>query len=67
MCLGMGTCQALPVHERDECFVCSAGWGPAQQLEHVVSHAKGMFYDYNDRDSEAIWCYSCSYEGKACE
>ena len=36
-------------------------------MPNVVSHAKGMFYDYNDRDSEAIWCYSCSYEGKACE
>ena len=29
-----------------------------------VSHAKGKFYDYNDAESEAIWCYSCSYEGK---
>ena len=36
-------------------------------MPNVVSHRKGMFYDYNDRDSEAIWCYSCSYEGKACE
>ena len=29
-----------------------------------VSHAKGKLYDYNDAESEAIWCYSCSYGGK---
>ena len=25
---------------------------------------EGKFYDYNDAESEAIWCYSSSYEGK---
>ena len=35
-----------------------------QAMPRLVSHAKGKFYDYNDAESEAIWCYSCSYEGK---
>ena len=47
-------------------------WGKdLGQLPHLtlampssVSHEKGQFYNYNDAESEAIWCYSCSYEGK---
>ena len=35
-----------------------------QAMPTFVSHAKGKFYDYNDAESEAIWCYSSSYEGK---
>ena len=35
-----------------------------QAMPTSVSHAKGKFYEYNDAESEAIWCYSCSYEGK---
>ena len=35
-----------------------------QAMPRFVSHTKGKFYDYNDAESEAIWCYSCSYEGK---
>ena len=35
-----------------------------QAMPRFVSHAKGKFYDYNDAESEAIWCYSSSYEGK---
>ena len=35
-----------------------------QAMPRSVFHAKGRFYEYNDDESEAIWCYSCSYEGK---
>ena len=35
-----------------------------QAVPTSISRAKGVFYDYNDAESEAIWCYSCSYEGK---
>ena len=34
-------------------------------MPEVVTQAKGMYYDYNERESDAIWCHSCSYEGKA--
>ena len=36
----------------------------AQAIPRSVSHAKGKFYEYSDPESAAIWCYSCSYEGK---
>ena len=36
----------------------------AQASPKVFSHAKGTFREYNDAESEAIWCYSSSYEGK---
>ena len=35
-----------------------------QAMPKFVSRAKGKFYDYNNAESDAIWCYSCSYEGK---
>ena len=35
-----------------------------QARPKVVSRAKGQFYEYNAAESEAIWCYSSSYEGK---
>ena len=36
----------------------------AQASPKVFSHAKGTFHEYNDAESEAIWCYSSSYEVK---
>ena len=35
-----------------------------QATPHLVSHRNRKYYEYNDAESEAIWCYSCSYEGK---
>ena len=35
-----------------------------QANPRIVSDAVGQFYAYNDAESEAIWCYSCSYQGK---
>ena len=35
-----------------------------QAMPKFVFHGMRTFYDYNDAESEAIWCYSCSYEGK---
>ena len=48
------------------------GWGKdlgqlpqvTQANPRFVSQASGKFYVYNEIESEAIWCYSCSYEGK---
>ena len=48
------------------------GWGKdlgqlplvTQANPKFVSQASGKFYVYNDIESEAIRCYSCSYEGK---
>ena len=36
----------------------------SQAMPGFVSHANGKFYHYNDAESEAIWCYASSYEGK---
>ena len=30
----------------------------------IVYHGQRKFYEYNDADSEAIWCMSSSYQGK---
>ena len=35
-----------------------------QAMPRFVSHVKGNVYNYNGAESEAIWCHSCSYEGK---
>ena len=33
-------------------------------LHQAQPDQNGRFYEYSERDSEQIWCYSCSYEGK---
>ena len=38
--------------------------GELPRLTQANPTREGKFYDYNDAESEAIWCYSCSYEGK---
>ena len=35
-----------------------------QAMPKIVYHGQRRFYEYNDTESEAIWCYSSSYEGK---
>ena len=30
----------------------------------IVYHGQRQFYEYNDAESEAIWCMSSSYQGK---
>ena len=35
-----------------------------QAVPGLVSHPKRNFYNDTDAESEAIWCYSRSYEGK---
>ena len=34
-----------------------------QAVPTSISRAKGVFYDYSDAETEAIWCYPCSHEG----
>ena len=31
-----------------------------QAMPRSVSHDNGKFYEHNNAESEAIWCYSCS-------
>ena len=48
------------------------GWGvelaPIRELKQaqpsIVYHGHRKFYEYNDAESEAIWCMSSSYQGK---
>ena len=35
-----------------------------QAMPSIVYRAERKFYEYNDAESEAIWCMSSSYEGK---
>ena len=35
-----------------------------QAMPKIVYHGQRRFYEYNDTESEAIWCYSSSYQGK---
>ena len=35
-----------------------------QAMPKIVYRGQRRFYEYNDTESEAIWCYSSSYEGK---
>ena len=35
-----------------------------QAIPNFVSYGQGKFYEYNEDESKAIWCYSSSYAGK---